>query len=147
MRGSIDGGEEATRSEVPKATEGTSAGKDDGARPVAVLSRALNVTQGTLYAWRREALAAGVLSPGDGRNAEAWSGKAKFAAVLESAALSEAELGEYCRAKGLYPEQLRAWRQTCESAFECASPAKPQRKRLRELERELRGGAVLQGAN
>lgn len=109
-----------------------------GNEPVALLSRALNVTEGTLYAWRREALAAGVLSPGDGRNAEAWSGKAKFAAVLESAALGEAELGEYCRAKGLYPEQLRAWRQTCESAFECALPAKPQRKRLGELERELR---------
>jgi transposase-like protein len=107
---------------------------------VPVLSRELNVTEGTLYAWRREALRAGVVAPGDGRNAEAWSAKAKFAVVLESAVLSEAELGEYCRAKGLYPEQVRAWRQLCESAFEQAggSNGRPQRRRLRELEKELR---------
>lgn len=111
-----------------------------GNEPVAKLSRELNVTEGTLYAWRREALEAGMVAPGDGRNAEAWNAKAKFAVVLESAALSEAELGEYCRAKGLYPEQVRAWRQICESAFEQAggSNGKPERKRLRELEKELR---------
>lgn len=72
--------------------------------PVTKVSRELNVRAWTLYAWRKEALQAGVVAPGDGRNSEAWSAKAKFAVVLESAALSEAELGEYCRAKGLYRE-------------------------------------------
>ena len=77
--------------------------------PVAKLSRELNVSPWRLYTWRKEALQAGVVAPGDGRNPEAWSGKAKLAVVLETAALSEAELGEYCRAKGLYPEQVRGW--------------------------------------
>lgn len=108
--------------------------------PVTKVSRELNVRAWTLYAWRKEALQAGVVAPGDGRNSEAWSAKAKFAVVLESAALSEAELGEYCRAKGLYPEQVRTWREVCEHAFEQAggSNGKPERKRLRELEKELR---------
>jgi len=47
---------------------------------------------------------------------EGWSSRDKFAAVLETAALSEAEVAEYCRKRGLYPEQIRAWRSACEQA-------------------------------
>ena len=111
-----------------------------GNEPVGVLARELNVTQGTLYSWRREALGAGVVAPGDGRNAQAWTGKAKLAVVVETAGLPEAQLGEYCRAKGLYPEQVEAWRRACESAFEGVGggAGNAERKRLRELEKELR---------
>ena len=84
---------------------------------VSVLAREFNVTAATLYAWRRIALEAGVAAPGDGRNAEQWRGSAKFAVVLETAALAEAELGEYCRARGLFPEQVRSWRAVCELAI------------------------------
>ena len=113
---------------------------------VAVLSQEYGVTEGTLYAWRREAQESGVAAPGDGRNAEAWTSKAKFGVVLEAASLAEAELGEYCRAKGLYPEQVRAWRSVCESAMEPAAAAagsmaaarKGDQKRIRELEKDLR---------
>jgi transposase-like protein len=73
-----------------------------GNETVSVLARAFNVTEATLYAWRRVALEAGVAVPGDGRNAEQWAGPAKFAVVLETAPLAEAELGEYCRARGLF---------------------------------------------
>ena len=65
---------------------------------------------------------------------------------METAALSEAELGEYCRRRGLYPEQIRAWRAACEQAngwdreqqrrFKEAQ--RTDQKRRRELERELR---------
>ncbi len=110
------------------------------------MSQKYGVTEGTLYAWRREALESGVAAPGDGRNAEAWTSKAKFAVVLETAPLAEAELGEYCRAKGLYPEQVRAWRSTCESAMDpaaavagsMATARKGDQKRIRELEKDLR---------
>jgi hypothetical protein len=40
----------------------------------------------------------------------------QFAVVLETAPLNEAELAEYCRRKGLYPEQIAAWREACRSA-------------------------------
>ena len=59
-----------------------------GNEAVSVLAREFNVTEGTLYAWRRVALEAGVCAPGDGRNADAWGGPAKFAVVLETAALA-----------------------------------------------------------
>lgn len=92
-----------------------------GNETVSVLAREFNVTEATLYAWRRSALQAGVAAPGDGRAAEQWTGAAKFAVVLETASLSEAELGEYCRARGLFPEQVRAWRELCEAAFDPAA--------------------------
>jgi hypothetical protein len=40
----------------------------------------------------------------------------KFAAVLETATLNEADLSEYCRKRGLIPEQIAAWRTACEQA-------------------------------
>lgn len=36
--------------------------------------------------------------------------------VLEAAAMSEIELSEYCRTKGLYPEQVKAWKDACVQA-------------------------------
>jgi hypothetical protein len=36
--------------------------------------------------------------------------------VLETAALNEAELAEYCRREGLFVEQIAAWREVCRTA-------------------------------
>lgn len=44
--------------------------------------------------------------PGNSKNSEQWSAEARFAAIVKTATLSEAEIAEYCRKKGLYPEQL-----------------------------------------
>ena len=70
----------------------------------------------------------------------------KFAVVLETAALSEIELSEYCRRKGLYPEQVQQWRQACILGQQSArtlqqaekAQAKADKKRIRQLEQELR---------
>ena len=34
----------------------------------------------------------------------------KFIVVLETANLSEIEFSEYCREKGIYPEQVKEWK-------------------------------------
>ena len=36
--------------------------------------------------------------------------------MLETASLNQAELAEYCRNKGLYAEQIVAWRSACMDA-------------------------------
>jgi hypothetical protein len=76
---------------------------------------------------------------------EGWSSRDKFAAVLETAALNEADLAEYCRKRGLFPAQIAAWRAACEQAndWDRASSArlgraaKEEKKRVKNLEREL----------
>ncbi|MGF6852426.1 hypothetical protein OKW29_001312 [Paraburkholderia sp. CI3] len=62
-----------------------------------------------------------------------------------TAPLNAAELAEYCRRKGLYPEQIAAWRAACQAAdANAAEQAREQRhqskddkKRIQQLEKEL----------
>ena len=59
--------------------------------------------------------------------------------------MNEADLGGYCRRRGLYPEQLRVWREACERANDWERAAarritretKDARTRIQQLEREL----------
>ena len=115
-----------------------------GNRPVAELAEETGISSVTLYAWRKQARAAGGVVPGDGKTPSGWSSEEKFRVVLESAALNETELAEYCRRKGLYVEQIRAWRAACEQANATGqertrterAQAKEARTRIRDLERE-----------
>ena len=66
----------------------------------------------TLYSWQKQFNTSG-LKVSKFSSTDKWSSEEKFAAVLETSALSEVELGEYCRVKGLYPEQIKAWKQAC----------------------------------
>jgi transposase-like protein len=68
---------------------------------IAKLSLDMGIGESTLYNWRKQAMNKGQLVPCDGRNAELWSSANKFAVVLETASLNEAELALYCRNKGL----------------------------------------------
>ena len=72
----------------------------------------------TLHRARRFADLPGILETPGGP--EGWSTADKFAAVVETAALNDAELSAYCRKRGLYPEQVQAWRTACEQANDWA---------------------------
>ncbi len=113
---------------------------------VAELARQENISEVTLYNWRKQAKAGGAPVPGDHKLTDEWPAEAKFATVLETAALSEIELSEYCRRKGLYPEQVQQWRQACILGQQSArtlqqaekAQSKADKKRIRQLEQELR---------
>jgi transposase-like protein len=115
-------------------------------RSIRELSREEGISEPTLYQWRTEARRQGVLLPAAEQGPEGWTSRDKFAAVVETAALNEAELGAYCRQRGLYPEQIQAWRLACEQANDWDRSQQRQLKaareadqqRVRELERELR---------
>ena len=115
-----------------------------GNRSVSELAEETGISAVTLYAWRKQARAAGAVVPGDGKSPEGWSSQEKFRVVLESAGLNETELAQYCRRRGLYVEQIRAWREACEQANASAQErsrsereqSKAARKRIRDLERE-----------
>jgi len=75
---------------------------------VADVHRETGVSEPTLYAWRREFQGRGHAVPAD---PESWSGQDKLAVVIETAALNEQALSEYCRRKGLYLEQIERWKE------------------------------------
>ncbi|MBB1489496.1 transposase, partial [Oceanospirillum sediminis] len=82
-------------------------------RSVPDVAREEGVSEQTLYNWRKQCRSEGVPVPGHQSKTDSWSAEARFAVVLETASLSEAELSRYCREKGLYPEQVREWKAAC----------------------------------
>jgi len=98
----------------------------------------------TLYSWQKQFKTTG-FSVSKDRSVDKRSAEEKFAMVLETATLSEIELSEYCRSKGLYPEQIKAWKQACIAANASDSSrqkvitpdTKTDKKRIKQLEKEL----------
>ena len=109
------------------------------------ISEETGITEATLYKWRKNARAAGNATPGDGQGSEHWSSEDKFLIVMETYPMSAAELAEYCRKKGLYKEQIEAWRESCLSANgresnqtkQLNQELKEEKKRAKTLEKNL----------
>ena len=113
---------------------------------IAEVSRQEGISVQTLYQWRNKLRDKGIPVPGKSKNADQWSSESKLAVVIETATLSEIELSEYCREKGLYPEQVQAWKQDCLTGMSQApakkkeetKQAREDQKRIKKLERELK---------
>ncbi|MGI9301152.1 MAG: transposase [Gammaproteobacteria bacterium] len=115
-------------------------------RSIVELCREEGISEATLYLWRKAARAQGRLMPDSDKAPGGWTSRDKFAAVVEAAPLNETELGEYCRKRGVYPEQIRSWRGACEQANDWdrehsrrhKEARQAERRRVKELEGELR---------
>ncbi|GAE37708.1 transposase IS3/IS911 family protein [Halalkalibacter akibai JCM 9157] len=112
---------------------------------VATISKEEGITEVTLYKWRKSAREAGVATPGNGQTSDKWSSQDKFLIVMETFAMNETELAEYCRKKGLYREQIEAWRVAClqangqvfDQSKELNGALKEEKKRAKQLEKDL----------
>lgn len=115
-------------------------------RSVSDVAKEEGISDQTLYNWRNHIKNKGLAVPGKKNKSEDWSAQAKLATVIETATMTELELSEYCRTKGLYPEQVINWKAACLQGAETAAQEHKQRqletkqdkKRIRELESELR---------
>jgi hypothetical protein len=57
--------------------------------------------------------------------------------VIEAAGLSGADLGAYCRERGLFPKQLARWRQVAEDANSMSVPSMSDQNELHRQNQEL----------
>ena len=109
------------------------------------LSQEEGIAEATLHKWRSDARGKGQLLPDAAVGSEGWTSRDKFAAVLETAAMNEADLAEYGRKRAVFPAQIKAWRMACEQANDwdrtstarMSQATREERKRIKELEREL----------
>lgn len=108
---------------------------------VEVVSREVGVSVATLERWRADALANGT---GDrrGGGGQRCTAAARLEAVIATAAMDEATRSAWCREHGLYPAELDAWKQDAiaglgEPRAVSAAEAREDRRRVKELEREL----------
>lgn len=99
------------------------------------IARETGIPKDTLYTWRRNAQKGDAPTqdvPSYGLNSEE-----KWGAVLETATLNEIELSEYCRRKGLFPQQISAWREICKQAHAPLAP-KADREKLHKQAKEIK---------
>jgi len=102
------------------------------------VAREVGVGAQTLERWRSDALS----RPARERS---WTAPARLEAVIATTAMDEAARSAWCREHGLYAQELQRWRDSATQALAepeeaRASPqqTKQDRRRIRELEREVR---------
>lgn len=83
---------------------------------ISKIAREEGLSEQTLRNWRDKARAEGIAAPGNDSTSEKWSTQDKFLIVVETASMNETELAEYARKKGLYVEQIKAWKDACMNA-------------------------------
>ena len=106
------------------------------------LVRETGIPKDTLYTWRSNARKG--CAPAQLNTPRELSSEEKFNIVLETASLNEVELGEYCRRKGLFPQMINAWQETCKQAHTPLAPKadrttiRTQKEAIKRLKGELR---------
>ena len=81
----------------------------------------------------------GYAAPGTDAIPDNWSTQDKFLIVVETASMNETELAEYARKKGLYVEQIKAWKDACMNANGgVAKEASRLNRELKDSEKERR---------
>jgi transposase len=109
--------------------------------PVEEVSRSVGISVLTLLRWRADTLAAASGErPGNGK--QRWTPAARLDAVIITAAMDEAARSAWCREQGLYLAELDAWKRDAVTGLGApgtahATDPKQNRRRIKELEREL----------
>jgi transposase-like protein len=113
--------------------------------PIPELAKDTGVPKDTLYSWRLKHQRSNRNSHCKQGTSGQISSEEKFSIILETASLNEIELSEYCRRKGVYLEQINAWRDNCTQANTPSAQPKAERaklsaqaKQIKQLEAELR---------
>lgn len=105
----------------------------------------LDVGLGTAQKWRQELVDNGHQFESDRPEDNSFSAEKKFAAVIETALLSEHELAGYCREHGMFVEHVKKWKalsiaahsSTQESQYKLDSVRRADKKKIKLLEKEL----------
>ena len=104
---------------------------------IAKVSKEEGISEQTLRNWRDKVRREGHPAPGKDSSTDEWSTEDKFLVVVETAGFNETELAEYARQKGLYVEQIKAWRDACMNANGgIAKEAARLNRELKESEKE-----------
>jgi transposase-like protein len=101
-----------------------------------------DIPYNTLYTWFKTAQRSGIKMS----NSMSWTAENKLAIIIETGPLTESELAKYCRENGLYPEQIKAWKdefvlgvQTKKVSNKASiKEAQADKREIKSLKKELR---------
>ena len=92
---------------------------------VAASSQETGIPYNTLYYWRIKALKRGRV---DNLSQSSLSAEQKLNIIIETATLSQAELGAYCRERGIYVDDITQWKARCLTGFSSVKSDKKQKE-------------------
>ncbi|MBM7071815.1 IS3 family transposase [Shewanella sp. 202IG2-18] len=101
---------------------------------IAAISREEGIHVQTLYSWRNKEKQAGKVVPGKA-SSDNWSAETKLAVIIETAAMSESQLNQYCREKGIFKEQVQQWKRDCLTGFQSSGAQKKEAKKQARLDK------------
>ena len=111
------------------------------------IAKELDVSPSVVSKWRNELVESGLLSTEPPlENTTDYSAEQRFFIVIETATMSERELAEYCRSKGLFVDDVKAWRVLSIKAQSASSTSvshkenkqlREERRKVKALEKEL----------
>jgi hypothetical protein len=109
---------------------------------VSALAKETGIPKETLYTWRSK-LPAAPKASAQVQSKNELNSPEKFHMVTQTLTMNELEMGKFCRQRGIFPEQLAAWRHNCLEANmfrprrEEQSVQREQAKTIKLLESEL----------
>ena len=127
-----------TRHSIEFREQALSKARQRGARSVQDVANDLNMSAGTLRKWLEKSTRKEGASTPEGQlpadlPAQSWSPAQRLLALNQTHCLSADDLHAWCRQKGLFEHQLKAWRE----AF-CSAGA-PDSREAKSALRELQG--------
>lgn len=110
------------------------------------IAEELNISKSTIYQWTRTNNKKSDTKPNSNKSLSKWNSQDKFHIVLETYSLTEEELSAYCRRKGLYVDEVKAWKDQClkantagpKASKEVEDEQKADKQGMKMLEKELR---------
>ena len=109
------------------------------------IANELSVGASTVSKWRKELISDGLLKEDVEQKNEVFTAEQIFSFVIETSTMTEHELAEYCRSKGLFVEKVKEWRtisiqahhSKAEIQYKQDSIRRSDKKKIKALEKEL----------
>ena len=109
------------------------------------VAKETGIPKDTLYCWRIKFRNISADQLHQNQPSGTFSSEEKLTIVIETASLNETETSEYCRRKGLYPDQINGWTSIIRQSLSCKpsvskaerEAAQQQAKTIKQLQSEL----------
>lgn len=109
------------------------------------IANELSIGAATVSKWRKELVSEDLLKEDVEQKTENFTAEQIFSFVIETSTMTEHELAEYCRSKGLFVEKVKKWRtisiqahqSKAENQYKQDSIRRSDKKKIKALEKEL----------
>lgn len=109
------------------------------------IANEFSIGAATVSKWRKELVSEDLLKEDVEQKTENFTAEQIFSFVIETSTMTEHELAEYCRSKGLFVEKVKKWRtisiqahqSKAENQYKQDSIRRSDKKKIKALEKEL----------